>query len=134
MNKKIIFIGSILVLLALCGCIFSSGCVTQENNNYVLQEEYRLYGYTNPVISLHFDTSSQKGYQIIILDGVNGTILFNYHRTSVGKYIGVPYGAYVNGEYSEALGNLQNFTFAIQSNDTIRAKYKNERVTLHTPY
>ena len=134
MNKKIIFIGSILVLLALCGCIFSSGCVTQENNNYVLQEEYRLYGYDNPVISVHFDTSSQKGYQIIILDGVNCTILFDYELTSVGNYIGVPYGAYVNGEYSEHLGNLQNFSFSIQSNNTIRAHYKNEGVTLHTPY
>lgn len=134
MNKKIIFIGSILVLLALFGCIFSSGCVTHQNNNYVLQEEYRLYGYDNPVISVHFDTSSQKGYQIIILDGVNCTILFDYKLTSVGKYVAVPYGAYVDGEYSEELGNLQNFSFDIQSNNTIRAHYKNEGVTLHTPY
>ncbi len=134
MNKKLIFIGSILVLLALCGCIFSSGCVTHQNNNYVLQEEYRLYGYDNPVISLHFDTSSQKGHLISILDGINLTILFDYELTSVGKYVGVPYGFYVDGEYSEELGNSQNLSFDIRSNNTIHAHYKKEWVILHTPY
>ena len=134
MNKKIIFIGSILVLIALCGCIFSSGCVLMPDPNLELQEEYRLYGYDNPIISVYFDTDSQNGYQIIILDGVNCTILFNYQLTSVGKYVGVPYGFYVDGEYSEALGNLQNFTFILASNDTIRAQYKKELITLHTPY
>jgi len=132
-NPKLIFLGTLLLVITFA-FIFASGCVTQENNNYVLQEEYRLYGYDNPVISLHFDTSSQKGYQIGILDGVNLTILFDYELTSVGNYVGVPYGFYVDGEYSEALGNLQNITFNIQSNNTIRAHYKNEGVTLHTPY
>ena len=133
LNPKLIFLGSLLILISVA-FIFASGCVTQENNNYILQEEYRLYGYDNPVIYLHFDKSTQKGYQIGISDGINLTILFDYELTSVGNYVGVPYGFYVNGEYSEALGNLQNITFAIQSDDTIRAKYKNERVTLHTPY
>lgn len=134
MNKKIIFIGSILVLLALCGCIFSSGCVLMPDPNFELQEEYRLYGYDDLVISVHFDTSSQKGYQIMILDGVNCTVLFDYYRTTFGDYVGVPYGLYVDGEYSEALGNLQNYTFSIQTNNIIRAQYKKEVVTLHTPY
>ena len=138
MNKKIIFIGSILVLLALCGCIFSSGCVTHENNNYVLQNYYKTTdyvepGYDNSEISVSFDKLTEKGVLIILMDDVNLTILFDYALTSVGKYVAVPYGAYFDGEYGEELGNLQNLSFNIRSNNTIRAHYKNEGVTLHTP-
>ena len=141
MNKKIIFIGSILVLLALCGCIFSSGCVTHQNNNYVLQNYYKTTdyvepGYDNSEISVSFDKLTEKGVLIILMDDVNLTILFDYALTSVGTYVGVPYGAgsYFDGEYTDEFGNLQNFTFTIRDNNTLTAKYKNELVILHTPY
>ena len=135
MNKKIIFIGSILVLLALFGCIFSSGCVTHQNDNYVLQNYYKTTdyvepGYDNSEISVSFDKLTEKGVLIILMDDVNLTILFDYALNAQGAYVGTPYKAILNDDSCDSLGKLETYTFTIRDNNTLTAKYKQNRITL----
>ncbi|MDD2274624.1 MAG: hypothetical protein PHV29_03795 [Candidatus Pacebacteria bacterium] len=135
MNKKIIFIGSILVLLALFGCIFSSGCVTHQNNNYVLQNYYKTTdyvepGYDNSEISVSFDKLTEKGVLIILMDDVNLTILFDYELNAQGAYFGIPHKAILNDNPCDSLGKLGTYTFTIRDNNTLTAKYKQNWITL----
>lgn len=125
---------NLLFLVSLViGCVFVSGCIVDDE--YIVQDNYRLYGYDYIDIAVDFDTINETGILSIFMKNSsiskNVTLLFDYSQREKNKIVGFPYASYLDGiEYDSSY--IKDIYFVLLSNYRMQCDYGNEFVILES--
>ena len=125
---------NLLFLVSLViGCVFVSGCIVDDE--YIVQDNYRLYGYDYIDIAVDFDTINETGILSIFMKNSsiskNVTLLFDYSQREKNKIVGFPYASYLDGiEYDSSY--IKDIYFVLLSNYHIQCDYGDEFVILES--
>lgn len=125
---------NLLFLVSLViGCVFVSGCIVDDE--YLVQDNYRLYGYDYIDIAVDFDTINETGILSIFMKNSsiskNVTLLFDYSQREKNKIVGFPYASYLDGiEYDSSY--VKDIDFILLNNYSIQCDYGDEFVILES--